>query len=83
MGSASLNANGAIAFISAHGLDAALRPFALGAATNEVSQLQWRGATRTDVQRRQAKALALGRPLARTKTPVKKAKTTTRRHDAS
>jgi large repetitive protein len=83
MGSASLNANGAIAFISAHGLDAALRPFALGAATNEVSQLQWRGAIRTDAQRRQAKALALGRPLARTKTPVKKAKTTTRRHDAS
>jgi large repetitive protein len=71
MGSSSLDAAGAIAFISARGLDTALRPFATAAATREESRLEWRGATRSDDQRQHAKALASGRPLA----PAKRAKT--------
>ncbi len=61
MGSASLDATGAIAFISSRGLDAALRPFASSdSTTQDVSQLEWQGATRTEKQRQRAKALASG-----------------------
>ncbi len=63
MGSAHLNAAGAIALIAARGLDAALRPFSPRATTPDgTSRLAWRGPTRSDEERRQARALALGRP---------------------
>lgn len=64
MASTQLDATGAIALISARGLDAALRPFATtpdGPAG--ASRLEWLGATRTPKQRQQAKVLASGRPL--------------------
>ncbi|MGH9270372.1 MAG: hypothetical protein ACRDZ2_03790, partial [Ilumatobacteraceae bacterium] len=54
------SAAAAVAHLSARGLDAALRPLAAGDVG--ISRLVWRGATRTERQRRQAKALAAGRP---------------------
>lgn len=71
MGSATLNATGAISLISSRGLDAALRPFSTGASGEEESRLEWQGPTRTEAQRRQAKALAIGRPLPAVKPVVK------------
>ena len=80
MGSSSLDAAGAIALISSRGLDAALRSFASAAATGQQSRLEWRGATRTDDQRRNAKALASGRPPVRAERakPTRRAKTVKR-----
>ena len=75
MGSSSLDAAGAIAFISARGLDAAQRPFATASATPGQSRLEWRGPIRTHDERRQARALASGRPL----PPAKSAKPAKRR----
>jgi hypothetical protein len=70
MGAGSLDATGAIALIASRGLDAALRPFSTSAAEG-TSQLTWLGPTRTDAQRRTAKALASGLPLAAPK-PAKR-----------
>lgn len=70
MAATQLDATGAIALISARGLDAAMRPFATATTgSSGVSRLQWFGPTRTQKQRQQAKVLASGRPLA----PVKQA----------
>jgi hypothetical protein len=69
MGSARLNALGAIALISSRGLDAALRPFAGAPAAGRESRLKWYGERRTGEERRQARALASGRPLAPAKPP--------------
>jgi large repetitive protein len=68
LGSAELTAAGAIALISSRGLDAAVRPFAAGPTdptreAAEVSRLTWVGPTRTALQRREARAMAAGRPL--------------------
>ena len=64
MAATQLDATGAIALISARGLDAAIRPFATATAgSSGVSQLKWLGQTRTQQQRQQAKRLASGRPL--------------------
>ena len=65
MGSAQLDATGAVAAISSRGLDAVIRPFA-AAPTKDVqaSQLAWLGPVRTPVERHQARVLASGRPLA-------------------
>ncbi|HSQ28716.1 MAG TPA: DUF6603 domain-containing protein [Gemmatimonadaceae bacterium] len=71
MGSARITAAGAIALISAHGLDAAVRPLvakSLNAGTP--SRLTWLGPTRTPVERAEAKRLASGRTLEPLK-PVK------------
>ncbi len=75
MASPALNAAGAISLISSRGLDAALRPFGKASETPGESRLVWRGPTRTTGQRRDASALASGRPL----SPAKSAKTTKRR----
>ena len=75
MGSATLNAAGAIAFISARGLDAAVRPFS-AAATDSASRLAWQGPTRSDTQRTQAKAMARGVWLAPEKPKHTKAAST-------
>jgi hypothetical protein len=64
MAATQLDATGAIALISARGLDAAMRPFATAsAAASGVSRLEWIGPTRSQTQRQQAKVLASGRPL--------------------
>jgi hypothetical protein len=63
MGSGQLDATGAVALISARGLDAAMRPFATASAgARGMSRLDWLGPTRTQTQRQQARALASGRP---------------------
>jgi large repetitive protein len=62
MGATALDATGAIALISARGLDAALRPFATS-ATGGASRLAWLGPLRTPGERRQARALASGRAM--------------------
>ncbi|MDM0042714.1 hypothetical protein QTH89_26070 [Variovorax sp. J22G21] len=65
MGSSQLDATGAIAAISARGLDAALRPFAAAPAKDApASRLAWLGPVRSSTERHQARALASGRPLA-------------------
>ncbi len=65
MGSADLDATGAIALISARGLDAAIRPFAAGqAAPGDRCQLHWLGPTRTAVERQRARILAGQLPAA-------------------
>jgi hypothetical protein len=61
MAGETLSAAGAIAVISARGLDAAIRPFAGG--TSGASRLGWSGPTRTSEERRRARALASGRPI--------------------
>jgi hypothetical protein len=61
MGSAELDAKGAIALISARGLDAALQPFSQGVAGGPGSQLVWLGRTRTEGERKLAKNRAMGR----------------------
>lgn len=64
MASTQLDATGAIALISARGLDAAMRPFAMtSVGASGTSQLEWLGPTRTQTQRQHAKVLASGRPL--------------------
>ena len=64
MASAQLDARGAIALISARGLDAAIRPFAtMPAVAKGPSQFKWLGPTRTRIQQQRAKALSSGRPL--------------------
>jgi hypothetical protein len=63
MASPELDATGAIALISARGLDAALRPLApTVSGVTGTSQLEWLGPTRTPQERHHAKALASGRP---------------------
>jgi hypothetical protein len=62
MGSAALDAAGAIALISARGLDAAIRPLAATADATSESRLEWRGPTRTPTERLAARALASRRP---------------------
>jgi hypothetical protein len=80
LGSARLTAGGAIAVISARGLDAATQPFAAAAAGTGLSRLAWLGPTRTDAQRAHAKVLASGRlmapvePAKPVKRPAKRAK---------
>ncbi len=65
MASVQLDALGAIASISARGLDAAMQPFAAAPQPKApASRLEWLGPTRTQAQRHQARALASGRPLA-------------------
>jgi hypothetical protein len=77
MGSAELSAAGAIALISARGLDAAMRPFATSSPTaTVVSRLEWLGPIRTQAERREAKALASGRPEPPAKRPRKPRKPT-------
>jgi hypothetical protein len=61
MASMELDAKGAIALISARGLDAALQPFSQGEAGGPGSQLVWLGPTRTEGERKLAKTRALGR----------------------
>jgi hypothetical protein len=64
MGSAQLDSAGAIALISARGLDAAGQPLASkSAAAGEQSVLGWLGETRTPEQRQVAKLRAGARPL--------------------
>ena len=75
LGSARLTSAGAIAVVSARGLDAATRPFASAAsAATGLSRLTWLGPTRTDAQRAEAKVLASGRLMAQVRpaTPVKR-----------
>ena len=69
MGSDVLDATGAIALLSARGLDAAMSPLAAGTGA---SLLQWSGPVRTSQQRLEAQALASRRPLAagRSRQPV-------------
>lgn len=62
MGSVRLDATGAIALISARGLDAAVRPFSTATSPDAVSQLRWDGPTRTPEQRSAARSLASRRP---------------------
>jgi hypothetical protein len=70
MGSAQLDAAGAIALISARGLDTAVRTFAsAGGSAGETSRLQWLGPNRTQEQRLNARALASGRPRAGAQRP--------------
>ncbi|MGE0100786.1 MAG: DUF6603 domain-containing protein [Blastocatellales bacterium] len=63
MGSADLDATGAISLISARGLDAAVRPMAprRGGRAGS-SRLEWLGPIRTTEERKLAKAMAAGRP---------------------
>jgi hypothetical protein len=80
MGSARITAAGAIALISARGLDTAVRPLAARSLNGAApSRLTWLGPTRTADERAKAKALASGRtsaPLEPLKaTPVKSAPT--------
>jgi hypothetical protein len=63
MGSAHLEAAGAIALISARGLDAAIQPFAFTSATTARSVLRWLGPTRTPQERQAAKLRAGAIPL--------------------
>jgi hypothetical protein len=64
MGSPQLSAAGAIALVSARGLDAAMRPFASASPDAKgTSRLSWLGATRTPAQRQQARELASGTSL--------------------
>ncbi|MGE5100244.1 MAG: DUF6603 domain-containing protein [Deltaproteobacteria bacterium] len=65
MGSSRITAAGAIALISARGLDTAVRPLAARSSTSAVpSRLTWLGPTRTPAERAKAKQLASGRSLA-------------------
>jgi hypothetical protein len=74
MGSTQLDATGAIALISARGLDASIRPLSTSAAEG-ASRLEWRGPTRTEEQRLAARALASRRPPMETApTPAVKTK---------
>ena len=76
MGSAQIDAAGAIALISARGLDAAVRPFATtSAAAGQTSRIEWLGPTRNQQQRLHAKALASGRPLPLAARTAKKSRT--------
>ncbi|MEJ8848347.1 DUF6603 domain-containing protein [Variovorax rhizosphaerae] len=63
MGSAKLDATGAVSTISSRGLDAAIRPFAAAPANPQASRLAWNGPVRNDAQRHVARAMARGRPL--------------------
>jgi len=63
MGSAEVGAAGAIALVSARGLDAAIHPFASTASNaNDMSRLVWIGPTRTVQERRLARMRASARP---------------------
>jgi hypothetical protein len=74
MGSEALDATGAVAVISARGLDAVLRPFAARSlAAGEESVLQWTGPTRSPDERRVAKLRAAGQ-LFEAPAPVKRSK---------
>ena len=65
MASTRLDATGAIALISARGLDTAIRPFATASSgASGATRLEWLGPTRTEKQRQYARVLASGRPLA-------------------
>ena len=73
MGSTQLDATGAIALISARGLDAAIRPFAAADAQGQ-SGLTWLGPTRTSDQRLTARVLASRRaPLMQVVVPARPA----------
>ena len=64
MGSTQVDSAGAIALISARGLDAAIKPLASRtAAAGERSVLRWLGPTRTPEERRTAKLRAGARPI--------------------
>ena len=60
MGTSALTAEGAIALISARGLDVAIRPSAVG--SDGVARLSWKGTTRTARDRKLATELASRRP---------------------
>jgi hypothetical protein len=69
MGSPRITAAGAIALISARGLDTAVRPLAARSLNGAApSRLTWLGPTRTADERVKAKALASGRTSAPLKT---------------
>jgi hypothetical protein len=75
MGSARITAAGAIALISARGLDTAVRPLAARSLSGAApSRLTWLGPTRTPAERAQAKVLASGRSSAPLK-PLKPVRT--------
>lgn len=79
MGSAQLDATGAVAAISARGLDTAIRPLAAAPADGAPgSQLAWLGAVRTLAQRQQARVLTHNRqPMVAappTRKPVRRRK---------
>jgi hypothetical protein len=75
MGSARITAAGAIALISARGLDTAVRPLAARSLNGAApSRLTWLGPTRTPAERAQAKVLASGRSSAPLK-PLKPVRT--------
>jgi hypothetical protein len=69
MGSAQLDAAGAIALISARGLDAAVQPFAAAAPPGTAAELEWRGPSRTPAERQRAQALARRGPMPAAKPP--------------
>lgn len=58
MGSAQLDATGAVALVSSRGLNAAIRPMAAAAEAAPASQLSWQGPVREPDERRAAKVLA-------------------------
>jgi large repetitive protein len=63
MGSSQIDATGAIALVSARGLDSAIHPFASATAgAGDLSRLSWIGPTRTPEERRIAQMRASARP---------------------
>jgi hypothetical protein len=63
MGSSQIDATGAIALVSARGLDSAIHPFASATANaGDLSRLVWMGPTRSPEERRIAKMRASRRP---------------------
>ena len=79
MGSTTLDATGAIALISARGLDAAIRPLAGAADPTAESRLEWRGPTRTPEERVAARALASRRPPMQAVLAPKRARKATKK----
>lgn len=79
MGAARLDAAGAIALVSARGLDAAIRPFAPCAGSGSPSVLRWSGPTRTIEERRVATHRAGALPLVPAPEPRRPSNETSRR----
>lgn len=79
MGSALLDAAGAVSLISARGLDAALHPIAAVADAALVSTLVWKGPVRASDERMRAQALARGRPPPAASAPAKQRRKAGRR----
>ena len=80
MGSAQLDATGAVALVSSRGLGAAVRPMAAAAEGAPASQLSWQGPVRAPDERRAAKVLASTRlPMRPAERPATKPTRPTRR----